>query len=435
MQRCRRPLVLAPRLLRALSSSSAAAPAAAAAASTPAATTVSELLAQHGLPESAASPAADMAGLERTLRFLKALEVPDLPKAVARDPQLLERDPSLSRPHLDYLLALGISDVGPVVGRVPQLLSCDVTEDLHRKVAILRALGVQRTGRWVQRNPWIVHLDAEADMRPSIEYLRSIDNLDVAKVVDALPSVVFAGSQPGALRATVAYLVDELGIPAWSIGTVINRCPQLLACNLAASIQPKVAWLRSAGFQQVERVVSKNPQLLTRSVETLEAKLAYLTAVWGRSVEQVEVFPQALTYSLEHLHRRHSFLRACGKAEQHKLHRILRTADYLFAKKLAGRTVEEYQAFEPPPLPEPGAPPLEVPPIDSLAGQPPPTEEVTAGDKYYIRQLAALERDIGLADAVTATRERIDKFFAEPEPDANADADSSPSPAPGGDAL
>lgn len=290
--------------------------------------------------------------IERQLRFLKVLGVPDVPRAVERDPQLLARDPLDSAPHVDYLLSLGISDLGPMVGRCPQLLGCDITDDLHRKVAILRALGVRQTGRFVECCPRFALLDVEADMRPPIEYLRSIDGLNVGKVVNALPTTVFH-RQPARFEAIVGFLVDELAIPRHRLGKLLNRWPLVLACSLEESMKPKVAWLTSVGFRNVGQALERNPRLLSAALPSLQAKHAFLTNVWKREVAEIEVFPQSLTYSLAYLRKRQSFLQACGKdPSAGKLHRLLRTADFLFAKRHAGRPVVEYQRFTTPSIDE-----------------------------------------------------------------------------------
>ena len=77
------------------------------------ASSITSVLEKYGLPPTAAAPSANAAAVERQLCFLKVLGVPNLASAVQRDPQLLERDPRASAPHVDYLLSLGIADIGP----------------------------------------------------------------------------------------------------------------------------------------------------------------------------------------------------------------------------------------------------------------------------------------------------------------------------------
>ncbi|KOO29662.1 membrane associated acyltransferase, partial [Chrysochromulina tobinii] len=306
------------------------------AASAAPASSITSVLEKYGLPPTAAAPSANAAAVERQLCFLKVLGVPNLASAVQRDPQLLERDPRASAPHIDYLLSLGIADIGPIVGRCPQVLSCDVNDDLHRKVAILRALGVRQTGRFVENCPRFAILDVEADMRPSIEYLRSIEGLDLGKVLNELPNAVFGAGRKARLEATVNYLVEECAVPRHRLAKMLARWPALLARDLEADLKPKVAWLKSVGLTSVEHVIERNPRVLGSSLPTLQAKHAFLTTVWKRSVSELEVFPQSLTYSLAYLRKRHGFLKLHGREGKGRLHRLLRTADVLFAKKLAG---------------------------------------------------------------------------------------------------
>ena len=78
-------------------------------------------------------------------------------------------------------------------------------------------------------------------MRPPIEYLRSVDNLNLGKVLDALPNGVIGSKRVDALKAKVAYLEGELGVsPQWRVGRMISRFPQLLISSVDDNLKPKV---------------------------------------------------------------------------------------------------------------------------------------------------------------------------------------------------
>ena len=81
--------------------------------------------------------------------------------------------------------------------------------------------------------------------------------------------------------------------------------------------------------EDVPSMLFRHPRVLGLSLEALRAKHAFITDEWGRTVKEIEIFPQALTYSLDFLRARAGFLLAHGRADAHHLHRILRTADYL----------------------------------------------------------------------------------------------------------
>lgn len=384
------------------------------------------------------------------LGFLEAIGVPNVAAAVACDPQLLTHDPAtVAAPRLEYLLSLGVSRVGPMVGMAPQLLSCDVTNDLHRKVAILQALGVTRVANFLQRNPWLVLIDIERDMRPPIEYLRSIENLNLGKVLDALPSGVFGGGKIDGLektkmlKARVEYLGGELGVaPQWRLGRMLSRHPQLLVSSVEDNLKPKVEWLKSIGVEDVALMLYKHPRILGLSLETLRQKYSFIVDEWGRPSKEVAIFPQCLTYSLDYLRARAGFLIANGKADQHHLHRILRTADYLFAKKLSGgRTAVEYQAFAHAIKGQVAADEATIvgvdgdaesdddeAPTESAAGASRSLAEIaagaseevgrkkelsweTAGDKHMARRLAEMQSDAKQAEAVAEVRRTIDEFL------------------------
>lgn len=200
----------------------------------------------------------------------------------------------------------------------------------------------------------------------------------------------------------------------------------------------------------------KHPRLLGQSLDSLRRKHSFIVDEWGRPAKEVEIFPQCLTYSLDYLRARAGFLIANGKADQHHLHRILRTADYLFARKLAGgRTAVEYQAFaraikgqiaadqaqvvgvdgdvegdddvapddgeEAPAAAAEGAAAASGATARTLAEVAEEANEVasrkkqqpweTAGDKHMAKRLAEMESDRKQADAVAGVRLAIDEFL------------------------
>lgn len=101
-------------------------------------------------------------------------------------------------------------------------------------------------------------------------------------------------------------------------------------------------WLKSAGFTDVGAMVAREPRLLGMAVESnLEPKLQYLLTEMGRSVEEVEEWPQVLNYTLEHLRSRHAFLDEHGVASKHTLGRMYRTSLHSLCTKLAKQPVQE----------------------------------------------------------------------------------------------
>jgi hypothetical protein len=128
-----------------------------------------------------------------------------------------------------------------MIERAPQLLSCDLTQDLERKVAILRALGLRNVGAWMYKNRGrIVTTDIETEMRPPVEYLRSIKHLQLHRVLAALPAVIFGPRSREILEQRVRYLADELGVGDNRVGKLINRSPSVLTMSRTGTIEPKV---------------------------------------------------------------------------------------------------------------------------------------------------------------------------------------------------
>lgn len=89
-------------------------------------------------------------------------------------------------------------------------------------------------------------------------------------------------------------------------------------------------------------MVAREPRLLGMSVEgNLEPKLQYLLSDMGRSVEEVEQWPQVLNYALAHISTRHAFLVEHGIADKHTLSRIYRSSLHSLCTKLAKQPVQE----------------------------------------------------------------------------------------------
>ena len=388
-------------------------------------------LSRLSISPDAVPPSADPKAVLRQLRFLEVLGVPDVAAAVARDPSVLSHNAErLASRHVDYLLSLGIARVGPMIEAVPQLLSCDLTHDLHRKVSIVQALGVKKIGTWLYKNRGrVATMDVDEDLRPPIEYLRTIPQLQVHKVLEALPHGVFGKGKAEELEARVAYLTEELILADDLLGKMISRSPFVLTMSLeglkakvtrtrhcpncaavrssschedmhnrsrfvtvakqdiyrpsscgglpsrvtarppcnhpqsghcrikfqgAADADPcvracpllslQIEWFRSLGVSDVGAMLARHPAVLNRTLANLQAKHDFLADVWGRSVDEIEAFPQVYTYSLHYLRARAGFLKLKDR-EGVGLIRSLRTADYLFAKQCAQSSIEQYQAF------------------------------------------------------------------------------------------
>ena len=150
--------------------------------------TLAEVLERHELSDIVVPATADPATVDKQLNFLSAIEVVGVEAAIRNHPEVLQYDPHFAAPRIEYLLSLGVHEIGKVVGRHPSILGCDVTNDMHQKVAILQALGVSSIAQYMTRNPSIVHLNVESQMRPAVEFYRTIPFLKLGKLLTALPS-------------------------------------------------------------------------------------------------------------------------------------------------------------------------------------------------------------------------------------------------------
>ena len=201
-------------------------------------------LERHRLPPDVVPAGTDTQTALRQLRLLEALGVPDVERAVRRDPTVLTHDTkSIAGRHLEYLLSLGVTKIGPMIEATPQMLSCDLNRDLYRKVAILQALGVKKIASWMQKNKGrICVMDVDTDMRPPIEFLQSVPGLHVHKVLETLPRGIFGAKNAERLEARVAELAELTGVDAddEAFGRMVSRWPQMLTAHLEDTVKPKV---------------------------------------------------------------------------------------------------------------------------------------------------------------------------------------------------
>lgn len=178
-------------------------------------------------------------------------------------------------------------------------------------------------------------------------------------------------------------------------------------------------WLKSIGVTDVAHLLYKHPRLLSSGADNLAAKHHFLTdpEQWALSASDIALFPQALTYSLTYLRSRAGFIKASPEAKGGKLHRVLRTADYLFATKICRRPVEEYQAF---------ARAVAILESGSASGDAPRTlaelaeeansmvdsmhrPEVAAGDKAWAQSLKRVARDEAQQGRVDAAKVMVEE--------------------------
>ena len=105
----------------------------------------------------------------------------------------------------------------------------------------------------------------------------------------------------------------------------------------------QVDWLRSAGFVDVGAAIAKEPRLPLMSLDNLESKLQFIIKDMGRTVEEVERWPQVLNYTRDHLSKRHAFLARHGCADKHSLGRMYRTSLFSLCTRLAGQPLQHLE--------------------------------------------------------------------------------------------
>jgi len=382
---------------------------------------LAKVLEKHALPEDAVPPTADPKAVEQQLRFLELLGVPrgeGVGLALRRHPGLIDVDPAtVAAPRIEYLLAMGVHQIGSMVRVVPQFLDCDM-DMLHKKVTILQLLGVRNIARYISRNPTILALDIGTQIKPAIQYMRTIEGLNVAKVIEAVPAS-YALAPPEKMAARVEWFRSELGID--NVGKLLSQEPRLLTFSIADNIGPKVEFLRAQGFSDVGALLARRPQLFCLSLEdALAPRLAYLTGEMGLSVEDVARFPTALGYSLDFIRRRHRYLALHGRYGQIGLGRILRSADHEFAVKLAQRTLVEFSQFLP----------ADDPALDGSQEYDKSHEPMSPTDKHIAERARQQAVDQERLDACEVLRAKVFRFLRGEAPVGSGAAEAPAAAAP-----
>lgn len=195
----------------------------------------------HDLSADVVPSTADPALVDRKLRFLKLLGLPQgekMSRAFRRHPSLIDVDiTAVAAPRVEYLLGLGVHQIGSLVSVAPQYLDCDLNQ-LHHKLHLLHALGLKQTARWLTRNPLLLHYDIETQIKPAVLYLREIKNLNLSKLISSVPMEV-AFAPPEKTAAKLAWIREELGVE--DVGTFLNREPRMLTYSVETNLRPKAS--------------------------------------------------------------------------------------------------------------------------------------------------------------------------------------------------
>ncbi|KAF8065894.1 hypothetical protein HT031_002955 [Scenedesmus sp. PABB004] len=128
---------------------------------------------------------------------------------------------------------------------------------------------------------------------------------EVLGLLTARPSVLWAGRQPGALRALTDALGPHLGPDA--IRGLLRRCPGLLACPEEAAaaaldlllrrlrLSPEQAAGTGVSARDLAAMAAASPAWLTRPLPELTAQWAFLTGSAKASLQDVVMLPALLS--------------------------------------------------------------------------------------------------------------------------------------------
>uniref|UniRef100_A0A7S4CVP0 Uncharacterized protein n=1 Tax=Eutreptiella gymnastica TaxID=73025 RepID=A0A7S4CVP0_9EUGL len=228
-------------------------------------------------------------------------------------------------------------DVKRVVKREPRVVGFDPCR-MRKTIAYLEELGL-KVPKVVDGHPAVFGYSLQK-MKGTVAYLESL-GVNVPYVMNWHPAVF--GLSLGNMKGTVAYL-EELQV---NIATVVNRRPEVFGISME-NMKRTVTSLEKLGVD-APTVINTLPSIFGLRMETnVCPKIHFVTERMGRSVAEINRFPPYLGYSLQQrILPRYEFLVHCrGDANGVALASMLTPADEVFARRVAGSTLEEYQRWK-----------------------------------------------------------------------------------------
>ena len=277
-----------------------------------------------------------IARLKGTVAYLHGLGV-NVSRLMDAQPVVFSLSLQNLRGCVEFLKDLGV-DVPKIINDRPDILRYTNLKNLRSTVAYLQGLGVN-VPKVVNRHPQVLGYSMQ-NLRQTVAYLEELQ-VDVPRAVNKLPAVF--GLSLGNMKGTVAYL-EELQV---NIATVVNRRPEVFGISME-NMKRTVTSLEKLGVD-APTVINTLPSIFGLRMETnVCPKIHFVTERMGRSVAEINRFPPYLGYSLQQrILPRYEFLVHCrGDANGVALASMLTPADEVFARRVAGSTLEEYQRWK-----------------------------------------------------------------------------------------
>ncbi|CAG0914379.1 unnamed protein product [Notodromas monacha] len=188
----------------------------------------------------------------------------------------------------------------------------------------------------------------------NVEILLSyLDPASVRKVLSLAPALL--NSPPGKLKNTVDTLRTAVPLDLRSIAI---DCPMLFAMDPKETVGRIEALKESFPKKTLFRLISRNPRLLSESMEDIREKYRYLTVVMGQDQRDM-INSSALSCSFEHLRVRHLIAEWTDVFKPIKmkmkmtrrwtvkptLEDLMCSSDEDFCEKIIGISMDEYATF------------------------------------------------------------------------------------------
>lgn len=232
----------------------------------------------------------------------------------------MDMSPSWQLSWLRERLKLSDDAVAKISRSFPAVNGIKVEENLEPKLDWFQRrlhLDDPALARMITLCPRVLGLGVESNLEPKILWLQETLEIDldlVGKMVIRCPSIL-ALSVEDNLKKKLVYFREELKLDSSSITRMLVKQPTVLTRSLEECIRPRVAWLRyrlGLDARGVRKVVTGTGVLFHMKIEdTLEMKLRWLENDLGleeSAVKIVRMFPQLLTYNVESMKGKFSWL-------------------------------------------------------------------------------------------------------------------------------
>lgn len=239
---------------------------------------------------------------------------------------------------LDYLKTIENIDLNKIAHKRPIVFNAD-PQKIREIISFLNNAGIKRPMRIINGWPGIL-IYSTKKLRGNVSYLKKIGIKDARLVLNRFPNLLWTKQET--MQKRVDYL-EKLGID--DVGRFIQRAPSLL-CYSEEKLQEKVDCLGKIGIKNLRKAIMKSHMLLQLSMANMKRKVDYITKKMGYSIDDIEYYPNVLSYSLENrIIPRWRFFKA-SKRRRKYLSNIFFPGDKFFATKIAGSSLEEYLKFK-----------------------------------------------------------------------------------------